>query len=92
MRYTLLRDGMSTNNHRDSLIERRQQNIDEDLWQQLTLSQRFSASSLTNFGYQLTFIRSCESGSLAVLVKDGYCTTIADNGDISTNPILHIRS
>jgi len=83
---------MSTENQRDDLIERRQQDIEQDLWQKLTLSQRFSASSLTNFGYQLTFIRSCESGSLAVLVKDGYCTTISDNGDINTNPILHIRS
>ena len=83
---------MSTEKKRDVLIERRQHDTDPDLWHKLTLAQRFSASSLTNFGYHLTFIRSCEAGSFAVLIKNGYCTTISDNGDIDTNPVLHIRS
>ncbi len=83
---------MSAKESRDILIERRQQSLDENLWQQLTLSQRFSASSLTNFGYHLSFIRSSEAGSYAVLIKGGYCTTISDDGNINTNPIIHIRS
>jgi len=83
---------MSAKESRDMLIERRQPAANENLWQQLTLSQRFSASSLTNFGYHLSFIRSSEAGSFAVLTKGGYCTTVADNGDINTNPVIHVRT
>ncbi|MFT5528857.1 MAG: hypothetical protein ACI9C0_000516 [Alteromonadaceae bacterium] len=77
---------------RDILIERRKLKSNKKLWSHLTLSQRFSASSLTNFGYHLSFIRSSEGRSFAVLIKDGYCTTVADDGDINTNPIIHVRT
>ena len=41
------------------LIERRGSEITEsDLWEQLSLAQKFSASSLTQFGYKLIFVRS----------------------------------
>lgn len=83
---------MSAIDSRDMLIERRELNADENLWQKLTLSQHFSASSLTNFGYQLSFIRSSEAGSLAVLTKDCYCTTVADNGEINSSPVIHVRT
>lgn len=76
----------------DMLIERRQHKVNEKLWQQLTLSQCFSAKSLTNLGYHLTFIRSSEAGSFAVLIKGGYCTTVADNGDIDTKPVINVRT
>jgi hypothetical protein len=83
---------MSTNETRDRLIERRQLDQDKNLWHQLTWSQRFSASSLTNSGYHLSFIRRSKGRSFAVLIKGGYCTTITDDGDINTTPIIHVRT
>jgi len=83
---------MSDKVTRDILIERRQPQQDKNLWHQLTLSQRFSASSLINSGYHLSFIRCSQGQSVAVLIKGGYCTTIADHGDINTKPIIHVRT
>ena len=78
---------------RDQLIERRQdEGKNQDWWQQLTLSQKFSANSLTNYGYELAFIRQSEAGSVAVLIKQEFFTTIADDGAIDTRPNLHLRS
>jgi len=83
---------MSNKVTRDILIERRQPHQEKNLWHQLTLSQRFSASSLSNSGYHLAFIRCSKGRSFAVLIKGSYCTTIADDGDINTKPIIHVRN
>jgi len=78
--------------HRDSLIERRlhmEQNV--EWWDKLTLAQKFSASSLAKYGYELSYIRNSSSGSLAVMMQDRNISTIAEDGDIDTNPNIHIR-
>lgn len=83
---------MEANESRDSLIERRHITLQEtDCWDRLTLAQHFSASSLASYGYKLSFIRSSEAGSLAVLYKYEKITTISDNGDINTTPSIHFR-
>jgi len=83
---------MENRQHRDSLIERRHHNEQQaELWEHLTLAQKFSASSLTKYGYDLAFIRNSASGSLAVMVLDNHTTTIADDGDINTTPGINIR-
>jgi len=42
---------------RDPLIERRSDNASfHDLWGELTLAQKFSASSLAKYGYELIFL------------------------------------
>ena len=83
---------MENEGRRDILIERRQPSVEENpWWDRLTLAQKFSASSLARYGYNLAFVRSSEAGSLAVLLCDGNCTTISDDGDINTNPNIHIR-
>ena len=60
-------------------------------WQQLSLSQKFSANSLGQFGYELIFIRHDEDQSLAVLSCNGSITAINDDGSINTNPKISIR-
>jgi hypothetical protein len=78
---------------RDSLIERRHiSSQEQDCWDSLTLAQHFSASSLTSYGYKLSFIRHSEAGSLAVLFKYGQITTITENGDINTHPNIYTRT
>ncbi|WP_448247744.1 hypothetical protein [Thalassotalea agariperforans] len=77
---------------REVLLERRQYTPEKAmLWDKLTLAQKFAASSLTQFGYDLAFIRSSSAGSLAILLCDGNAATIHDDGQIDTAPNIHIR-
>lgn len=77
---------------RETLLERRQYITDSSaLWDKLTLAQKFAASSLIQFGYQVAFIRSSRTGSLAVLLCDGKAASIVDDGQIDTSPDIHIR-
>lgn len=77
---------------REVLLERRQYTPQQsNLWDKLSLAQKFATSSLTQFGYDLAFIRSSKSGSLAVLLCDSNAATITDDGEINTSPGLTIR-
>lgn len=83
---------MENKQYRDSLIERRHQVGQKgEWWERLTLAQKFSASSLAKYGYELSFIRISSSGSLAVMQQDENISTVAEDGDIDTNPDIHIR-
>jgi hypothetical protein len=61
------------------------------LWQQLSLAQKFSASSLGKFGYELTFIRREGGFSIAVLTCDDDIAVVYDDGDIETSAEIKIR-
>lgn len=63
----------------------------DELWNRLTLSQQFSASSLNQYGYDLAFIRDTQAGPLAILLRDGNTATIDNHGEINTNPDIIIR-
>lgn len=77
---------------RELLLERRQASVEEEsLWDKLSLAQKFAASSLTQFGYDLAFIRSSSSGNVAVLLCENNAATIADDGEIDTAPGIDIR-
>lgn len=77
---------------REMLLERRQNSSEQSqLWDKLTLAQKFSASSLTQYGYDLAFIRTSRAGSLAILLSDGNAATILDDGKIDTSPDIYIR-
>lgn len=77
---------------REVLLERRHYSPEQEtLWDKLSLAQKFAASSLTQFGYDLAFIRTSTIGSVAVLLCDGSAATIADDGEINTNPDITIR-
>ena len=78
---------------REDLLERRmptQGNYD-DLWEELTLAQKFSASSLTQFGYKLNFIRDFHDTHIAVLSCNENIAVISKGGEINTHPNVQIR-
>ena len=77
---------------REVLLERRQYVAEQStLWDKLSLAQKFAASSLTQFGYDIAFIRNSKSGSLAILMCEGNAATISDEGEINTSPDIVIR-
>lgn len=77
---------------RESLLERRRTEQDDSLlWDKLTLAQKFAASSLIQFGYDLAFLRHSNLGSVAVLLCDGNAAVITGDGEIDTAPNIKIR-
>ena len=77
---------------REVLLERRQYSPEQSsLWDKLSLAQKFATSSLTQFGYDLTFIRSSKSGNIAVLLCDNNAARISNDGEIDTSPNITIR-
>jgi hypothetical protein len=78
---------------REALLNRRHYNFEQtQLWDKLSLAQKFAVSSLTQFGYELAFIRNSRIESLAVLLCSKKYATIDQNGEINTYPNIHIRS
>ncbi|MCW8832884.1 MAG: hypothetical protein OQK09_10090 [Colwellia sp.] len=78
---------------REALLERRQRNVvPENLWGKLSLAQKFAASSLTQFGYDLSYIRDSQAGSMAILLCNGNAATISCEGEIDTSPDIMIRN
>lgn len=74
------------------LVERRGVQPEHSVWwEKLTLAQKFSASSLGKFGYELQFVRTGEGKSLAVLTCNNGIATISDDGEIDTSPTIQIR-
>lgn len=77
---------------REILLERRQYVPEQaNLWDKLSLAQKFATSSLTQFGYDLAFIRNSNAGSMAVLLRDGNAATISNDGEINTSPDIIVR-
>jgi hypothetical protein len=46
---------------------------------------------MTQFGYDLSFIRNSNSGSLAILQCNGKAATINDEGEVNSTPDIIIR-
>ncbi|WP_440876933.1 hypothetical protein [Thalassotalea sp. PLHSN55] len=77
---------------REVLLERRHYSPEQTaLWDKLSLAQKFAASSLTQFGYDLAFIRNSQAKSIAILLCDDKVATITDDGEIDTSPDIIIR-
>ncbi|MBA6390025.1 hypothetical protein H4J38_04425 [Colwellia sp. BRX10-3] len=77
---------------REVLLERRQYIPEQsNLWDKLSLAQKFATSSLTQFGYDLSFIRGSKSGNIAILLCDSNAATISDDGEINTSPNIIVR-
>ena len=84
---------MHKNENRDDLLERRlKSNRNSQWWDELTLSQKFSASCMAKYDYELAFIRRSSSGSYAVLIRGEESVSISSNGDINTSTNLYIRN
>jgi len=74
------------------MIERRTEPPEQSVWwSKLTLAQKFSASSLGKFGYELLFIRNDNGRSSAVLTCNGGVAVVSEDGDINTTPNIEIR-
>ncbi len=74
------------------MVERRNSAPEHSVWwNKLSLAQKFSASSLGKFGYELAFIRVEQGRSLAVLTCNSGIAVITEDGDINTSPNINIR-
>ncbi len=73
--------------------ERRQQKWDntDELWQDLTLAQKFAASNLMQFGYVVSFIRDYHNIHIAILTCNDKVAVISKVGEINTQPNIEIR-
>jgi len=75
-----------------SLVERRTESPEQSVWwSELSLAQKFSASSLGKFGYELKFIRKEKGRSLAVLLCNDGVAVISEDGEINTSPNIVVR-
>jgi hypothetical protein len=83
---------VSSDLEREMSLERRQYTPEKAiLWDKLSLAQKFTTSSLTKYGYELSFIRGSKSGNVAILLRDGDAATISHDGEINTSPNIIIR-
>jgi hypothetical protein len=74
------------------IIDRREEAPEQSLWwNKLSLAQKFSASSLGQFGYELCFVRHDQGENLAVLTCDSGVAVITEDGEINTSPSIEIR-
>lgn len=64
---------------------------DHELWDRLSLSQKFSVRQLSQFGYKLQFIRHYDTGNMAVLMSDSGLATIDCHGEVDTAPDIQLR-
>ncbi|MFQ3208649.1 MAG: hypothetical protein ACI9U5_001410 [Colwellia sp.] len=78
---------------REDLLERRvvTQRDYDNLWEELTLAQKFAVSNLRKFGYKLNFIRDFHDSHLAVLSCNENIVVISKGGEINTQPNIKIR-
>lgn len=74
------------------IIERRREPPEQSVWwNKLSLAQKFSASSLGKFGYELAFVRNENGHSLAVMQCNGGLAVVTEEGDINTSPNITLR-
>jgi len=74
------------------MLERRREAPEQSVWwNKLSLAQKFSASSLGQFGYELSFVRNEQGRSLAVLQCSGGVAIISEDGEINTSPNIDLR-
>ncbi|MFD2167984.1 hypothetical protein ACFSJY_17145 [Thalassotalea euphylliae] len=72
--------------------ERRHSSPDRQLLlSRLSISQKYSVNSLSQYGYNFAFVRGADSTSLAVLTSDGHVATVNSQGEIDTDPSIIIR-
>ncbi len=75
------------------MIERRTEPPEQSVWwTRLSLAQKFSASSLGKFGYELLFIRHENGHSVAVLTSGNGVAIVTEDGDINTTPEITLRA
>lgn len=84
---------MTIAQEKEDIEERRQPALIEnnELWEELTLAQKFAASSLTQFGYELNCIRDSDDTHIAILSCNEDIAVISKAGEIDTESNVRIR-
>ncbi len=71
---------------------KRRKKLENKWWDKLNYAQRFSVSSLFQFGYDINFVRTAEGRSVVVLsINDNDNVTVNHDGLIDTQPNIKIR-
>ena len=84
--------GVDMPSQKNPILNRRKEVPEQSIWwSKLSLAQKFSASSLGKFGYELSFIRNHEGHSLAVLRCDSGIAVVTEDGDINTSSNIKMR-
>ena len=74
-------------------IERRNESHETtELWDNLSLAQKFSVSSLGKFGYELICIRNMAGANFAILECNGGAATISEDGEINVDVEIQLRA
>jgi len=72
--------------------ERRQKHSERTVcYERLSLAQKFSAAQLTQFGFQLQFIREGPSGAYAVFICGSNSVTVNNSGEINSEANVSFR-
>ena len=80
---------LSTN---DVLQERRNFTPEKSsLWNKLSFSQKVAETKLTQFGYDLTYLRDNNTSSMAILICGDSIATVDSDGDIDTSSSVTLR-
>ena len=61
------------------------------LWNKLSVTQKYAARNLSNFGYDLTYIRNNNNDNLAILLCGDSIATIDGEGEINTDTTIVLR-
>lgn len=84
--------GVGMHSKKQPVVDRRQEPPEQSVWwTKLSLAQKFSASSLGKFGYELKFVRNEQGRNLAVLMCNTGVAVITEDGDINTSPTIKVR-
>ncbi len=71
---------------------KRSKNIEKfEWWNQLNYAQKFSVTSLFQFGYDIDFIRTTESHSVVIMSLNDANVTVNQDGLIDTQPNIQVR-
>ncbi len=75
-----------------SFQEKRYSSLNQHaLWNCLSDSQKLGATGLSNFGYELVFVRKESADQIAIMLNGNSLATVNESGDIDTNPEINIR-
>jgi len=72
--------------------ERRMRMSDKiDCYEKLSFAQKFAASRLTQYGYQLQFIRDSSPNKIAIFICEDRVATVNLIGEINLSPKIKLR-
>jgi hypothetical protein len=75
-----------------TVIDRREEYPQVSVWwDKLTLAQKFSASSLGQFGYELVCVRNVDGENVAILKCNDEVATVSEEGEINAKAQITLR-